>query len=478
MRNGVQLITYPDSLGGNLKNLKIALDAHFPDAFQGIHILPFYPSSGDRGFAALTYFEVEKSFGDWGDVAVLGEKYDILADIMVNHISRQSEYFQDYLKNGKKSKYSDFFLTLDKIWEDGVPVTSDVEKMFLRRQLPYSKYGEESVWTTFGKEDPSEQVDLDINSEGVRQLFIDIFKHFNEQRINIVRLDAVGYIIKKLGTSCFFVEPEIYEFLDWIAELADSLDIALLPEVHSHYSIQYKLADRGFWIYDFILPYRILEALFDKNGAKLCEYLKSRPHKQFTMLDCHDGIPVKPDLDGLINTAEARRLVDRCLERGANLSLIVSDKHKDADGFDVHQIRGSYYSMLKCDDDAYIAARAIQLFTPGIPQVYYMTLSAGENDYEAVERTGEGREINRRNYSLADIEQAKKKDVVCRQLSLIKFRNEYKVFDGKFEASHLEDTIMLCWEKDAHKAVLEINLSTNESIIKYIKNKKEEMLKL
>jgi len=478
MKNGVQLITYPDSLGGDLKNLKIVLDTHFSDAFQGIHILPFYPSSGDRGFAALTYFDVEPSFGGWDDVAALGEKHDILADIMVNHISHQSEYFQDFLTNGKKSKYSDFFITLDKIWDDGVPVANDIEKMFLRRPLPYSRYGKESVWTTFGKEDPSEQVDLNIHSKGVRQLFIDIFKHFNEQKINIVRLDAVGYIIKKLGTSCFFVEPEIYEFLDWIAELADSLDIVLLPEVHSHYSIQYKLADRGFWIYDFILPYRILEALYDKNGTKLCEYLKSRPSKQFTMLDCHDGIPVKPDLDGLIDTTKARALVDRCLKNGANLSRIVSEKHKDADGFDVHQIRGSYYSMLECDDDAYIAARAIQLFTPGIPQVYYMTLLAGENDYEAVEKTGEGREINRRNYSMAEIEQAMGKDVVQRQLRLIKFRNEYKVFDGKFEASHLENVIQLCWEKDANRAVLEVNLRTNESIIKYTQNKKEEMLKL
>lgn len=119
-------------------------------------------------------------------------------------------------------------------------------------------------------------------------------------------MDAVGYVIKKLGTSCFFVEPEIYDFLDWVKELARSLEIELLPEVHSHYSIQYKLAEHGCWIYDFILPYRILDTMINQSSEALCDYLKNRPAKQFTMLDCHDGIPVKPDLDDLIVTTEAK----------------------------------------------------------------------------------------------------------------------------------------------------------------------------
>jgi len=481
VNNGVQLITYPDSLGANLKELKTALDAHFPGIFKGIHILPFYPSSGDRGFAPLTYFEVDSAFGDWEDVAALGESYDILVDIMVNHISRQSEYFQDFLKLGRASKYSGFFLTLDKVWKDGIPRESDIGKMFLRRERPYSCYAieeagcEEKVWTTFGKSDPSEQVDLDISADDVRRLFADIFRHFSERKVNIVRLDAVGYVIKKLGTSCFFVEPEIYEFLDWIAALAKSLGIELLPEVHSHYSTQYKLADRGFWIYDFILPYRILEALFNKSGRALCEYLKTRPHRQFTMLDCHDGIPVKPDMDGLINTDEARELVDRCLANGANLSRIVSDKHKDADGFDVHQIRGTYYSMLGCNDDAYLAARAIQFFAPGIPQVYYVGLLAGENDHAAVERTGEGREINRRNYTLPEIKQAVEKEAAQRLLRLIRFRNEYGAFGGEFSVEDSEDGKMrLCWEKGDLRASLSVNLKTGESVIDYVDEKGNE----
>ncbi|MNI27970.1 Sucrose phosphorylase [compost metagenome] len=324
------------------------------------------------------------------------------------------------------------------------------------------------MWTTFGKSDPSEQIDLDIRSEKVKQLFIQFFTCFKENNIKIVRLDAVGYVIKKLGTSCFFVEPEIYGFLDWIKELADSLDIELLPEVHSHYSIQYKLAEHGCWIYDFILPYRILDTLLNKDSSELKEYLRTRPAKQFTMLDCHDGVPVKPDLDDLIDTKDARKIVDTCVERGANLSLIVSEEHKAPDGFDVHQIRCSYYSVLGCDDDAYLAARAIQFFAPGIPQVYYVGLLAGENDLERVRETGEGREINRRNYTLPEIGQSLEKEVVQRLLKLIRFRNEYEAFNGDFTVEEAAaDEIRLSWTKGEFRCTLYINLDTMRSEIEY-----------
>ena len=480
VKNKVQLITYPNSLGGNLKNLNEILETYFPNTFKGgIHILPPFPSSGDRGFAPLTYAEIEHQFGDWSDIRKIGEKHDILVDLMVNHISRKSEFFQDFLKYGRNSKYADLFLTLDKIWQDGKPVQEDIDKMFLRRNVPYSTFKIEetneleTVWTTFGKETQSEQIDLDINSPQVKQLFTDFLTNFSKQNIKIVRLDAVGYIIKKLGSSCFFVEPDIYEFIDWITELATSLGIELLPEVHSHYSIQYKLSKHGNWIYDFILPYMILSTLINKSSSQLCDYLKNRPHKQFTMLDCHDGIPVKPDLDDLVETKDAQKVVDVCLERGSNLSLIYSDAHKNDDGFDVHQIRCSYYSVLNCDDNAYLAARAIQFFTPGIPQVYYVGLLAGKNDEESVKATGEGREINRHNFTMEEIKQEVQKDVVQRLLKLIDFRNDYPAFDGEFIIYDTDDNkIKIGWKKADYHCTLNIDLNTNKSVIEYLDENK------
>jgi sucrose phosphorylase len=481
IKNQVQLITYPNSLGGNLKTLHDILLTHFSDICSGgIHILPPFPSSGDRGFAPLTYLEIEPAFGTWEDIRRIGEHFDILLDLMVNHISRQSPFFQDFLKKGRTSEYADLFIPVDKIWPDGNPPAEEIEKIFLRRTLPFSDFtieetGEvEKIWTTFGKQDPSEQIDMDMTSEKTKQLLTDFLVNFSKNNVRIVRLDAVGYVVKKPGTTCFFVEPEIYQFLDWITDLAHSLGFELLPEVHAHYTTQFKLAEHGHWIYDFILPYTILATLLNRDSVKLREYLIIRPHKQFTMLDCHDGVPVKPDMDDLETTTEARKVVDTCVQRGSNLSLIYSPKHKAPDGFDVHQIRGTYYSMLDCNDDAYLAARAIQFFAPGIPQVYYVGLLAGENDEENIKLTGDGREINRHNFSVEEIEQSLEKDVVQRLLKLIRFRNEYPAFNGNFTVLDSDErSLSLRWEKEEMVCQLDVDLETYRSMIGYVDDKGE-----
>lgn len=476
VKNKVQLITYPDSMGGNLKSLHKILTRYFPDVFAGgIHILPPFPSSGDRGFAPLTYLEITPEFGTWNDIVDLSKEYDLLLDLMVNHISKESIYFQDFLKNGRKSQFADLFLTLDKLWKNGQPNQDDIDKMFLRREVPFSTFtiensdNQEQVWTTFGRQTPSEQIDLDINSKLTKELLTTFMLNFKSKNIKIVRLDAVGYVIKKMGSTCFFVEPEIDNFLEWIKDLANKLEIELLPEVHSHYSIQYKLTEKGFWIYDFVLPYVVLETLINKDANKLYSYLKERPKKQFTMLDCHDGVPIKPDLDELVPTDDAKKIVDICLERGANLSKIYSDKHKSTDGFDVHQIRCSYFSALNEDENAYLAARAIQFFVPGIPQVYYVGLLAGANDVENVIKTGEGREINRHNYNESEIQQSVESEVVKRLVKLIKFRNNYPAFDGDFHFDNSDNTLVkLTWRKENNYCSLLINLNTFNSQIELI----------
>jgi sucrose phosphorylase len=440
MRNKVQLITYPDSLGGDLRALDRVLCTRFAGAFPGgIHILPPFPSSGDRGFAPLTYEQIEPRFGTWDDVRSIGEGAPVMLDLMVNHMSRQASPVQDYLARGARSPSAELFITPEKVWPGGAPAQDDLAKLFLRRPSPFSRYriaatGEEvSLWTTFGRQDPSEQVDLDVRSPAYRQLIAAALDGFHRHGIGMVRMDAVGYVTKKSGTSCFFVEPEIWDYLEWIRSLAEPLGIELLPEVHARPAVQEALAERGFWIYDFILPYAVLEALLTGEPGFLRAYLARRPARQVTMLDCHDGIPIKPDLDGRYEGARARRVVQTCLERGANLSRIVSPSHRDPDGFDVHQIRCSYYAALGGSDDAYLAARAVQLFAPGVPQVYYAGLLAAGNDEEAVRRTGEGREISRHNFTIEEIDAAVQRPVVQRLLRLIRLRNEHPAFAGSFQ---------------------------------------------
>jgi sucrose phosphorylase len=477
IKNQVQLITYPDSLGGDLKTLHTLLRKHFTNICKGgIHILPPFPSSGDRGFAPLTYLEIEPKFGTWEDIRRIGANFDIIIDLMVNHISRQSPYFQDFIKQGRRSPYADLFITLDKIWPDGNPLQEDVAKIFLRKpEHPFSDITIEAtgqverIWTSFGpRKDWSEQIDLDVHSAATKQLLTEFFTHFSRQQIKIVRLDAVGYVIKKPGTTCFMVEPEIYIFIDWLTDVANSLGIELLPEVHAHYAIQFKLAEHGYWVYDFVLPMLILYTLLNKSSRKLQDYLKICPRKQFTTLDCHDGIPVQPDMDDILEIAESKQIVDICMQRGANLNRILSTTHQAQTDFDAHQINITYYSALNCNDDAYLAARAIQFFAPGVPQVYYVGLLAGKNDQEAVNRTGEGRAINRHNYSLDEVEQAVQTTVVQRLLKLIRFRNEYPAFNGEFKVVNTDERVLsLRWEKGEKMCQLNVDLETHQAVIEY-----------
>lgn len=484
IKNKVQLITYADSMGGDLKKLNEILTKYFLDIFEGgIHILPPFPSTGDRGFAPTTYFEINTEFGTWEDIRKIGENFGIAVDLMINHISQHSTYFQDFLKKGRASEYADCFITLDKLWPDGKIKEEDIKKIALRRRVPYSEFQiretgiKEKVWTTFGAEEPSEQIDLDVHSPVVKKLFQDILSLFSVNKIKMVRLDAIGYILKKPGTSCFFLEPDIYDHINEIKEIANSLDIEILPEVHAHYTMQYRLARQGVWVYDFILPYVTLHTLMTRKHGRLYSYLADRPENQFTTLDCHDGIPVKPDLDDIIDEEEALPIVDTCIERGARITRILSDSHKGKNGFDVHQIVCTYYSALGCDDDAYLAARAIQFFVPGIPQVYYVGMLAGKNDPERADLTGEDRELNRHNYTVEEIEEAMTTSVVKRLMFLIRFRNTHPAFNGHFgivECS--EQEVCLKWTLGEDSCTLMIDLLSYRTQIVSVRAGKEEVI--
>ncbi|MFN2227367.1 MAG: sucrose phosphorylase [Anaerolineae bacterium] len=474
IKNQTQLITYPDSLGGNLDALCRLLAGPLEGLFGGVHILPFFPSSGDRGFAPMTYRQVEPAFGGWDDVRRIAGQVEVVADLMVNHVSRHSPHFQDFLQHGRCSEYADMFLTVDKVWPDGEPSPEDLACIHLRKpDNPFSEVriedtGQiERVWTTFAWRGHWEQVDLDVHSPVAKAFLRDIIGFLAGQGVKILRLDAVGYVIKKPGTSCFFVEPDIYHFLDWIEGVATEAGVVLLPEVHAHYRTQFRLAEHGSWVYDFVLPGLVLHALYTGSSLKLRRHLQACPRRQFTTLDCHDGVPIQPDLNDVLDVGEAQALVERVMARGANVTplLYASETHDD---FDAHQVNCTYYSALGEDDDAYLAARAIQLFAPGIPQVYYVGLLAGENDYAAVEATGEGRAINRHDYSLAEVEAALQRPVVGRLLHLIRFRNEYPAFQGEFRVEPgAADALALAWRHGDAACTLRVDLASATAELAY-----------
>jgi sucrose phosphorylase len=206
-------------MGGSLSNLEKVLNMYFPGMFQGgIHLLPPFPSSADRGFAPQTHTEIDPRFGGWSDISSLGQNGDIMLDLIVNHISSESTAFLDFMENGRQSVHSDMFLTIDKIWADGLIDDNDVSKVFSRRTVPFSEYTikrtgcSEKKWTTFGKKTPSEQVDLDVNSSITKDYFKNIIETYRKHEVKLVRLDAAGYVIKKPGMNAFLKSPKYSVF--------------------------------------------------------------------------------------------------------------------------------------------------------------------------------------------------------------------------------------------------------------------------
>lgn len=470
IQNKVMLITYPDSMGKNLKELTEILEVYFKDVIKGIHILPFFPSSADRGFAPMTYREVDSDFGDWNDIIKLSEKYFLMYDFMVNHISRSSDYFKDFICNKDESPYAGLFLRYKDFWPNGEPTQADIDLIYKRKpRAPYidvvfNDGSTEKVWCTFDEE----QIDLNTKSEITRQFFKKNLTYLAQKGASLIRLDAFAYAIKKVGTNCFFVEPDIWELLEYIQSILTPFGVEVLPEIHEHYTIQQKLAHKGYWVYDFALPMLVLHALYSGRSDRLANWLRICPRKQFTTLDTHDGIGVV-DVYGLMSEEEIEETKEYLYSCGANVKPIYNTM--DYNNLDIYQINCTYYSALGDNDDAYLLARAIQFFAPGIPQVYYVGLLAGSNDLELLESTKIGRNINRHYYSKEEVELNVKRPVVKRLMKLAQFRNECQSFDGDIEIEEWDGGIVITRTgQNGTKAVLKANLKTHQFSIEYMDN--------
>ena len=463
MKNQVMLITYGDSLGRNFRELEEIMDRHYKGAVGSIHILPFFPSSADRGFAPLRYDTVDETFGDFSDLERIGKKYDLACDVMVNHISAQSEYYRDFQEKKDASPYKDMFIRWEKFW-DGEPTQEQVDRIYKRKpkapcvDLTFADGTAEKIWCTFSEE----QIDLNVEAPVTRKFIDDTIRFLCTHGISMIRLDAFAYAVKKKDTSCFFVEPEMWELMERIAETAAEYQVELLPEIHEHYSIQMKLAEKGYWVYDFALPMLVLHALYSHRGDRLKHWLDICPRKQMTTLDTHDGIGVVDVVD-LLTPEEIEETKENLYAQGANVKKKYSSE--EYNNLDIYQINCTFYSALGNRDDAYLLARAIQFFAPGIPQVYYVGMLAGENDLELLEATKEGRNINRHYYSVEEVEENLKRPVVQKLRDLMRFRSECPAFDGECICEAEGTKLRIERSNGEVKAVLEADLESYEFTI-------------
>ena len=288
-----------------------------------------------------------------------------------------------------------------------------------------------------------------------------------ENGASIIRLDAFAYAIKEPGTSCFFIEPEMWDLLYEIQDIVSEYGVDILPEIHEHYTIQHKIAEKGFWIYDFALPVLVLHALYSGKGENLKRWFDMSPMKQFTTLDTHDGIGIV-DVKDLMTDEEIDETKEAMFTKGANVNKIYNTAAYN--NLDIYQVNCTYYSALGNNDKAYLLARAIQFFAPGIPQVYYVGMLAGENDIELIEETKNGRDINRHYYSKEEIkDNFENRKIVNDIRDLMKFRNSNKAFglDGKCIAEVNGNELIITRTCGEHKTVLKANLKTHDFILKY-----------
>lgn len=479
MENKIMLITYADSLGNNLTDLKYVLDTYFKKAVGGVHILPFFPSSGDRGFAPMCYDKTDENFGTMEDVKAISKDYYVMFDFMVNHISRQSEYFKDFLENKDNSKYKDLFIRYKDFWENEEPTQQQVDKIYKRKpKAPYFeaefKDGtKEKVWCTFS----DEQIDLNVETKLTKDFIRENLISMCENGASIIRLDAFAYAVKKADTSCFFVEPQMWELLYEIEDIVKPYNVTILPEIHEHYTIQMKIAQKNFWIYDFALPVMVLHALYSGTASKLKNWIDMCPKHQFTTLDTHDGIGIV-DVKDLLTDEEIEKTKDNLFTKGANVKRIYNTEAYN--NLDIYQVNCTYYSALGNNDKAYLLARAIQFFCPGIPMVYYVGALAGENDLELLESTKEGRNINRHYYSKEEIaHNFENRKIVNDLCKLMEFRNDHKAFDFEGECITKvvdENILQITRQSDTHKAILTADLKTHDFTIEYT-NANGEMVK-
>jgi len=283
----------------------------------------------------------------------------------------------------------------------------------------------------------------------------------------MVRLDAVGYAVKKAGSSCFMI-PETFAFIKALAQQASTLGIEGLVEIHSHFRRQIEIARQVDRVYDFALPPLVLHAIFNRTAHYLKQWLAISPRNAITVLDTHDGIGVidigadgtdPQDHPGLIPPEELDALVERIHTNSNGQSRQATGAA--ASNLDLYQVNCTFYDALGRNDHDYLLARAIQFFTPGVPQVYYVGLLAGENDMTLLAKSGIGRDINRHYYTTEEIDQALQRPVVQSLFELIRFRNRHRAFDGTFSLPETgEFELTLRWDNGDAWAKLEVNFAS------------------
>ncbi|WP_148253074.1 sugar phosphorylase [Aidingimonas lacisalsi] len=415
------LITYGDTLiDGDRTPLAVLddfLEARLGKTFSGVHILPFFPWSSDDGFSVIHYREVDPALGDWPNVQRLAAHRDLMVDLVINHVSRESLWFTDYLAGTQPGR--DYFIEMDP--------TTDLSQVVRPRNSPLlipvpTRRGTRHLWATFSED----QIDLNFANPDVLLEFIGILLFYVEQGARIIRLDAIAYLWKEVGTACIHL-PQTHAIVRLLRAILDHMAPGTLliteTNVPHHENLSYlglerasserHEPDEAHLIYQFTLPPLLVHTLTSGEAMTLAGWLRTLPdlppgcsYLNFTA--SHDGIGVRA-LEGLLPDHEVEALLELMHRFGGFVSM-----KANADGQDSpYEINITYFEALKgtrrgpdpWQVERFLCSQNLMMALQGIPALYLHSLTATLNDHEGVERSGRLRSINRHQWDMKELDE-------------------------------------------------------------------------
>ncbi len=407
----VALITYGNTIQSGsevpLQTLGRFVTQHLKEAISTVHLLPIFPYSSDDGFSVIDYRSVDPELGKWEDVETIGEHFKLALDFVLNHVSRDSLWFADFLEHMPPGNA--YFLELDP--------DTDLRAVVRPRSSPLltrvrTRHTIRHVWSTFSKD----QIDLNYENPDVLLQALEILLYYIQRGARIIRLDAVAFLWKEIGTRCVHL-PQTHRIVKFFRDILDEVEpgVALLTETnvpHKENISYFGDADEAHMVYQFTLPPLTLHAIHAGTTRCLRRWLAdlAPPPPGCTMLNftaSHDGIGMRP-LEGLLSESEINRLIEAMRLRGA----FVSTRLREDGSEGPYEINISYADAFR-DPDAvndnwhiprFMLSQTLALTLQGVPAVYIHSLTATSNDHAGVERTGQTRSINRRRWDIHELE--------------------------------------------------------------------------
>jgi len=407
----ILLITYGDSIIEKkqtpLQTLHRFLTEHLTETFNSVHILPFFPYSSDDGFSVIDYRVVNENLGDWEDINRIADSFRLMVDLVINHVSRESLWFYDYVSDNLPAR--NYFIEL--------PHDTDTSLVTRPRNTPLlapvnTPRGTRHVWATFSED----QIDLDFTNPDVLLEFIDILLYYIANGARLIRLDAIAFLWKEVGTNCIHLD-ETHEVVKLMRDILNHIapDCILLTETnvpHEENLSYFGDGDEAHMVYQFSLPPLVLHALNRGTAKYLTEWASKLPdlHEHCTYLNftaSHDGIGLRA-LEGILPEHEKESLIESMHRFGGFVSMKANPDGDDSP----YEINISLFDALQgtrrgpdqWQVDRFICSQAIMMTLQGIPAMYIHSILATPNDLHGVELSGRTRSINRKKWDYHEIQ--------------------------------------------------------------------------